>query len=231
MLTNEIRKDTVDVDELLTLKSLVLANETTKQNLQEIVTTDGPNQGTPGDLTTNGVAQEAYETGNLLCPDTSNNNDSLSKEQDDVVQTRNVPTSKMDVRLAPVLPSRQSRFWSRTDQLEFAAQQLHLAKWEYERLEANFALRLDTQSKESTKNKQEFLTQKLRADMIKFGISDTLVELAINVLESNEDGLPERTAIYHNFVASDKIVEGMLANGLGTKVNEVNGVSVETLPF
>ena len=152
----------MDIDKLLALKSLVLANETSTNDLRELAKTQDEGETSLGPVAVQGVTMH-HSLGSsaikLLTQDV------LERKSQDPTQINNYSTwpvfskSTRDTSKSPA-------HWTRIDRYEFALQRLNLAKWEHERIEENVAIRpanklsLDDQRREESCNRAVSLIDK-----------------------------------------------------------------------
>ncbi|KAJ6279685.1 hypothetical protein J3E71DRAFT_354567 [Bipolaris maydis] len=187
-------KDTVDVDELLALKSLVLANEAAKQEFHHQAESSGEMINEVA-ISSSGVSvcsRESKVTARSLSADDGSAPTATSHSQ--------APRTAEATKLAPssqfIVSNSPHPYWSQIDRLELAAQKLELAKWEYSRLEENIALGKARGSIDS-EMKHEFLMDRIKSGLTKFGMREELVDAAISTLKANGAGpMPERIPIY-----------------------------------
>lgn len=191
----ENRKDTVDVDELLALKSLVLANEAAKQEFHHQAESSGEMVNETA-LSSSGVSacsrQSKVPTLSLSAADNEPAPTATSHGQ--------APRTAEATKLAPssqfIVSDSVCPYWSQIDRLELAAQKLELAKWEYSRLEENIALGKARGSIDS-EMRHDFLMDRIKNGLTKFGMREELVDAAISTLKANGAGpVPERIPIY-----------------------------------
>ena len=112
------------------------------------------------------------------------------------------------------MPVSLGEHWSNFDRLEFAVQKLKLAQWQYQRLEDNITLSRLGDRVATPVEKIESLLQRLRNDMFKFGMTDSLVKLTIDVLQSHWDAPPESTVMYHDSMVPPDLLPGLVENEL-----------------
>ncbi|KAF2692112.1 hypothetical protein K458DRAFT_10128 [Lentithecium fluviatile CBS 122367] len=212
-VTSHLSKDTVDVDELLALKSLVLANETAKQEFQHQAESSGETLDND-DISANGASPRSVPSNPLLIA-TSTAGNGLATENASHSHPRR---SSEGVRLAPtsdlIVASGSLPYWSQIDRLELAAQKLELAKWEYCRLEENIALGKPKGSIDS-EMRQDFLMDRIKNGLTKFGMREELIAAAMSILQSKHDGpTPERTPVYPIISQDSEQLSGLRSSGL-----------------
>ena len=146
----------MDVDELLALKSLVLANETSTNDLRELAKTQDGGEKSLGRVASEGAAMYHHSLSSapvgFLTPDAPA---CRSQHPTQIEDNNTCPVFSESTRDS-CYPVKLPVHWTRMDRFEFALQRFHLAKWEHERIEENVALRsgnntsLDNPEKKNT---------------------------------------------------------------------------------
>ena len=230
MRTNSSRKDTVDVDELLTLKSLVLANESSTKDLRELVKAQGAGERSLGLVALDGLATYQHPSIHpqvgLLTQDAPPDK-SQRMTQTEEQSTPLIFSESID---EPYYPGRTPPYWTRMDRFELALQRFNLAKWEHERIEENVALRSKNTSSLENQKKEDFLLSRLRAAMTKFGLDPSLVERALEILQKSESRDTSRTEICYTAPKTESMIKSLELAGMSWADNEVNIVNFE-LPY
>lgn len=191
-ITDGCRSDVVDIDELLSIKSLVLANDAAKQELHRQAVSSG--EVIAGDnIASTGIAHNSIFPTKCIA---STARGATSKQ--DQSQHKSVSAKRANEQLeAPLIcETGPSPYWSQIDRLEFAAQKLELAKWEHNRVEENIVLGRPGGS-DVTEARQKLLMDRIHHDLLKFGMREELVRAAISALSmSRTSSAAERTAVF-----------------------------------
>lgn len=209
----ENRKDTVDVDELLALKSLVLANEAAKQEFHHQAESNGEMVNEAA-ISSSGVSACSRDskapTLSLSAANEGPAPTAISHSQ----APRTAEATKLASSSQFIISNNVYPYWSQIDRLELAAQKLELAKWEYSRLEENIALGKARGSIDS-EMRHDFLMDRIKNGLTKFGMREELVDAAISTLKANgASPAPERIPIYPVVSCDSKQLACLRSTGL-----------------
>lgn len=219
---NFSRKDTVNVDELLALKSLVLANETSTNDLRELAKTQDEGQTSLGPVASQGVATFHHSSASpairLLTQDAPAGE---LQHPTQITENNTYPVFSESTR-DTCYPLEAPDHWTRIDRFEFALQRFNLAKWEHERIEENVALGSGNKPSLDDQRKEEFLLGRLRADMPKFGLDQALVERALKILQESGPWNRSRTEIRYMAPKTQSMMEYLELAGMPLAKDQVN---------
>lgn len=211
----------MDVDELLALQSLVLANETSTNNLRELAKTQDKGETCLGPVAVQGVAMQ-HSSGSpateLLTQDLA------AFQSQHPTQINNHSTSPVFSESTQDTFStvKSSAHSTRIDRYEFALQRLNLAKWEHERIEENVAIGSEKKPSLDDQRREEFLLGRLRADMKKFGLDQSLVERALKILQKSGPWDTSRMEIHYTAPKTESTMEILELAGTPWVKDQVN---------
>ena len=204
------------MNDLLSLKVLILANEPATQELRELVNSNEDdktlNEYSTGPVATTGVTRllnhqsSSSSTTTLI---STNGQKGVVRASDFTLSSTNLiapgdkqipnvgkDSSPFSNHSLPILYSRTSssaegysRVWSVLDQLELSLRKVELAKWEHERIKKKLSLGGDEENNTKRKRKEAMYTQRLRDDLSKFGLSEAKVNAAVLNLKMRDAGL------------------------------------------
>ena len=204
----------MDVDELLALKSLVLANETSTNDLRELAKSQDEGERSLGPVASNGVAMyhdsSACPPVELLTGDAPDcKTQGPTRNEDHNTRPVFMESSK-DTHYSAKLPVH----WTRMDRFEFALQRFNLAKWEHERIAENITLGSENKPSLDNQRKEEYMLGRLQADMTKFGLDQSLVERALKILQKSEPWDTSRTEVHYIAPRTESTIKSLELAGM-----------------
>lgn len=225
---NVSRTDTVDINELLALKSLVLANETRTNDVRELAKTQDEGESSLERVASDGVAMYhpslARSFIGLPSRDTPASEFQHSIQVDDhstcPVSSESTRNTDYHVNL--------SVLWTKVDCFEFALQRFNLAKWEHQRIEENIMLGTSNKPSLEIERKEEFLLRRLGEDMTKFGLDQSLVERTLKILQKSGSWDTSRTEVHCITPKTDLMMEVLGLAGMPWAKDQVNNNFVPT---
>lgn len=190
-----VRNPASSAEDLLTLKSLVLANETTKSRFQDLQATGNRTAGPTAedlidssDKTSSTISAPKLKLGHIashLRMDPVGNPQKLQPTSLPSHAKDNQPSrcERPVLNTSPKLMLDQRRYadiWDTVDRLELALRNIDTAKWEYERLQSNIGINkytFDTYQNRAEEEKENRL--KLTRSLSEFGLSKEKVNQAL----------------------------------------------------
>lgn len=184
---------TADIDGLLALKSLVLANETTKAAFGELFTksTEGSSQGNPISIS----------------EDTRSRAPTLSATSGSQSSATAAPTFLSIAEILhksepafPPPPSRRrtyAKVWGTVDRLELALRKVETAEWELERLRTILAsnVKVETSTRDDWTEREKTCLSKLKISLTRFGLKKEKINQAIASVMTHQPGTSMRTEV------------------------------------
>lgn len=197
-----------DADEVVALKSLVMANETATEDLRELynekedlASGEKMHQWQPGPIAIGGVARRYLpHSSRERAIDISSYN---PQRQAAVLGT--MPITEPQNTSQEDFAARYRRIWGQLDQLELALKKLDIARWERDRIEQNI-LRGRTNHME-LESKRSLCVSALAREMEEFGIAKEDVAMAIESLIESNHRLGHRMEISHRIHSKNLSIE------------------------
>ena len=212
----------MDVDELLALKSLVLANETSTNDLRELSKAQDEGEPSLGPVALQGVAMYHHSSASPAIGLLTQDAPACQVQYPTQVNNNSSCPVFSESTRATCSPVKSPVHWTRIDRFEFALQRLNLAKWEHERIEENVAIGSKNKPSLDDQRREEFLLGRLRADMKKFGLDQSLVERALKILQKCGPWDTSRMEISYTAPKTESTMEILELAGMPWLKDQVN---------
>ncbi|KAI9786724.1 MAG: hypothetical protein M1816_007865 [Peltula sp. TS41687] len=193
-----------EADEVIALKSLVLANETATDDLRELynekedtASEKTEHQWKPGPIAIGGVAKRSL----------SSTSSDKAVDMSSCVPSRQGPVSQANPATEPQnspaehLKARYREIWGQLDQLELALKKLEIARWERERIEWNILV--GQTNRMELEWKRTLYVSVLVKKMKELGIAEDDAAMAIESLIESNHRLGHRMEISHKVHSDD----------------------------
>lgn len=180
------------------MKSLVLANETTKAAFQALFTksTEGSSLGNPISIPDNPRSRVSKSGATSGHQSSTAAVSSFSSIAQILHESKSVLSPPRATKISPVLgknpsiptylppPSRRKTFakaWGTVDRLELALRKVETAEWEHERLRMNLAsnVKMETSLRPDWTEREKTYLSKFQKSLIRFGLKKEKIDQAI----------------------------------------------------
>lgn len=214
-----------EADELVALKSLLMANETATEDLRDLydkgrdlTSRTRENGWQPGPIAIAGVGMNFQQA--------ASGNTSLQMSSCSKATQKAAPGAMSAIRLqsspAEDFAARYRRIWGQVDQLELALKKLDIARWERERIEKNIHMgRIDPVELES---KRGFYVHALAWNMKELGIAEEDAAMAIESLIESNHRLGHRMEVSHKVHSKDISMETLNRFRIPFQHDKVSGL-------
>ena len=220
------------MDELLALKSLVLAEDTAKQEFQQLLSKN---------ITSNNDR-------NMTISDSLGNTDEFPKpdqtrhtlHENPIIYavampalssntTRSVPSEPRMLNKASLnrsdLAIKYSEMWPLLDRLELALKKLETARWQHNRIQYNLQLGPSHDTQLYYQRIESELLLRLKQDLSSFGLSKEKVKHALASLKMYDAGVGLRAEVKHTIFKDDVLLQTLQSLGAPAENDRVSIVS------
>ena len=231
-LTGSQRSEIDAADDLLALRSLVLAEDTAKRQFTDLLIQDSSSgdELSPAATSSNNVGlgksgdQPAVNSLRHIELSVVNSSEPrpinpspriLDHVPDKTQLSKTLPVIK------PELKARYAQIWGGLDRLEFALRKVETAKWEHDRIQDNLQFGLRDGSDWKNQQMEAVFLERLERDLLSYGLSHERVSHALTSLKAYDSWTGCRSEIEYLVPKDEMLIKTLRSIGALCKDDEV----------